>query len=58
MQGEELIKQIYEALRNGPKWEETLFLITYDEHGGFYDHVTPPNQGVPAPDTMMAPNGY
>ena len=33
-------------------------MITYDEHGGFYDHVPPPNKGVPAPDTMMASNGY
>lgn len=35
MEGERLIKEIYEALRAGPKWEETLFLITYDEHGGY-----------------------
>jgi phospholipase C len=38
---------VYEALRASPQWEETLFLITYDEHGGFYDHVAPPDQGVP-----------
>ena len=44
-----LLEQIYEALRAGPAWEETLFIITYDEHGGFYDHVPPPT-GVPAPD--------
>lgn len=54
--GEDLIKQVYEALRNGPKWEETLFLITYDEHGGFYDHVVPP--AAPAPDSNVAPNGF
>lgn len=40
--GERLIKKVYEAIRAGPKWEETLFIITYDEHGGFYDHVAPP----------------
>ena len=34
-EGERLIKQVYEALRAGPGWERTLFLITYDEHGGF-----------------------
>jgi phospholipase C len=38
---------VYEALRASPQWEETLFLITYDEHGGFYDHVAPPDQGIP-----------
>ncbi len=34
--------QIYEALRNSPQWERCLFVITYDEHGGFFDHVPPP----------------
>ncbi len=45
--GEKLIKKVYEALRASPLWEQTLFLITYDEHGGFYDHVAPPDQGIP-----------
>ena len=45
-----MIKQVYEALRAGPKWNETLFIVTYDEHGGFYDHVAPPSKGIPAPD--------
>lgn len=59
MEGERLIKSVYEALRAGPKWEETLFIITYDEHGGFYDHVTPPRgDGVPAPDDAVASNGF
>jgi len=35
-----------------------LFLITYDEHGGFYDHVTPPFDHVPAPDEYIAKNGF
>jgi len=58
LEGERLIKKIYEAIRAGPKWEETLFLITYDEHGGFYDHVAPPDEGVPAPDAGVADNGF
>lgn len=49
-EGERLIKNVYESLRNGPKWNETLLIITYDEHGGFYDHVSPPQEGVPNPD--------
>lgn len=32
-EGERLMKNVYEALRNGPLWEKTLFIITYDEHG-------------------------
>ena len=49
---------MYESLRSSPKWNETLFLITYDEHGGFYDHVTPPSSGIPPPDENIASNGY
>jgi phospholipase C len=47
--GEELIADVYEAVRNSPLWEETLLVITYDEHGGLYDHVIPPDD-VKAPD--------
>jgi phospholipase C len=49
-EGEQLIKDIYEALVTSPQWNETLLIITFDEHGGFYDHVPPPT-GVPPPDT-------
>ncbi|KAK7946213.1 non-specific phospholipase C2 [Apiospora aurea] len=40
--GEEFIKGIYEAVRNSPQWDDTLFVLTFDEHGGFGDHVPPP----------------
>jgi phospholipase C len=40
--GQILIGSIYKALAEGPKWAKTLLIITYDEHGGFYDHVPPP----------------
>ncbi len=49
-EGEKFIKDVYEALRGGPAWNDTLFIVTFDEHGGFYDHVGPPGVGVPAPD--------
>ena len=52
VQGELLIKEIYEALRASPRWNDTLFIITYDEHGGFADHVPTPLSGVPAPDDI------
>mgnify|MGYP003639949127 CR=1 FL=1 len=48
--GEGLIKRVYEAVRSSPYWEQSALLITYDEHGGFYDHVPPPQTGVPPPD--------
>ena len=47
--GERLMKDVYEALRASPAWNETLFIITYDEHGGFYDHVSPPSTDIPSP---------
>lgn len=47
--GESLIKETYETLRAGKNWNKTALIITYDEHGGFYDHVPPP-MNVPAPD--------
>ncbi|MDP1913220.1 alkaline phosphatase family protein [Brevundimonas sp.] len=40
--GQRLIARIVNALMKGPAWSRTLLLVTYDEHGGFYDHVTPP----------------
>lgn len=41
--GELLIAQVYNAiLSNRPLWNSTLFVLLYDEHGGFYDHVVPP----------------
>jgi phospholipase C len=39
--GEQLIKSVYETLRNSPHWERSVLIITFDEHGGFYDHVHP-----------------
>jgi phospholipase C len=40
--GEVLIKETYEAIRNWPHWDSSLLIITWDEHGGFFDHVAPP----------------
>ncbi len=39
---ERLIARCYDAIRNGAGWARTLFIITYDEHGGNWDHVPPP----------------
>src|SRR5260221_886964 len=53
--GENLIADVYEALRNGPGWESTLLVVTYDEHGGYYDHVSPPATNVANPDGLISP---
>ena len=50
--GEALIKATYEAIRNSPVWDRSLLIVTYDEHGGFYDSAKPgpakpPGDGSP-----------
>ena len=51
--GDQLIADVYEAMRASPNWETSLLLITWDEHGGFYDHVLPP--ATVNPDGKSAP---
>jgi hypothetical protein len=55
--GEYLIAKVYQALRNGPKWNSTLFIVTYDEHGGYWDHVPTPF-GAPRPDDVPNDEGF
>ena len=55
--GEQLIYDVYQALRTGPDWNSTLLIITYDEHGGCYDHVAPPSGAVP-PDNSAGEYGF
>jgi phospholipase C len=63
--GQDLILRIFHALRTSEAWKSTLLLITYDEHGGFYDHVAPPSAedenpefqrlGVRVPAILVSP---
>ena len=41
--GQELVLRVFNALARSPAWERTLLVVTYDEHGGFFDHVSPPS---------------
>ena len=59
--GDALMKSTYEAIRNSPVWNSSLLIITWDEHGGFYDHVTPPRAVAPgdtAPGSEHNQNGF
>jgi phospholipase C len=47
--GEYLIAEVYDTLRNSQLWEKSLLVVLYDEHGGFFDRVPPPDS-VPNPD--------
>ncbi|WP_051229214.1 alkaline phosphatase family protein [Paludibacterium yongneupense] len=49
--GEQLIADVYNTLRSGPGWDDTLLVICYDEHGGCYDHVPPPQATPPGAPT-------
>jgi phospholipase C len=52
--GDLLVASVYEALRaNTAIWPKTLLVITFDEHGGFYDHM-PPGEAV-SPDGLTSP---
>jgi phospholipase C len=56
--GEKFIYDIYAALRgNQAVWEKSLLIITYDEHGGNYDHV-PPDTGATPPDDNIGASGF
>jgi phospholipase C len=46
--GDVFLAKVVNAAMAGPKWPRTLLVWTYDEHGGYYDHVPPPS--APAPD--------
>ncbi len=56
--GEDLVKRVYEALRNSQYWADTMFIITFDEHGGFYDHQPPPATVPTGDDTQYANPNY
>lgn len=53
--GELLVKHVYETLRNSPYWGESILIITFDEHGGFYDRISPPAT-VPTGDDLNYSN--
>jgi len=45
--GELLVNEVYDAVRLAPTWGRTLLMITFDEHGGTYDHSPPPRATPP-----------
>jgi phospholipase C len=54
--GEALAARVINAVMAGPGWPETLLIWLYDEHGGYYDHVPPPE--APAPDDVPGLSPY
>ncbi len=58
--GDNLVAFVYNTIRNSPLWDQSVLIITYDEHGGFYDHVAPPTAVAPGdPQTPgLNTNGF
>lgn len=54
--GESFLQLIYQTLRASPIWNTSLLIITWDEHGGFYDHVPPPPGVNPGDTGFNSPN--
>jgi phospholipase C len=57
--GQKFVSDVVGALFRSPNWSSSALFLTYDEHGGFYDHVAPP--AAPAPDAiapMLKPTDY
>ena len=56
--GEYLVSQILQTLLTNPAvWEKTVFLVVYDENGGFFDHVAPPTPGPTVTNVADLPSG-
>jgi phospholipase C len=58
--GEQHVLDLIQAVQKGPDWRNTVIIITYDEHGGFWDHVAPPvvdrwGPGIRVPTLIISP---
>ena len=51
--GEVFLDSLYRAVTSGPDWKSTVFIINYDEWGGFFEHVPPPPGAVTAAEQAL-----
>lgn len=51
--GENHVEELINAVRTGPNWKDAAIIITYDENGGFWDHVSPPKVDRWGPGTRV-----
>ena len=56
--GQAFLGRVYNAVVSSPNWAGTVFVITYDEWGGFFDHVAPPVGPDPNPDLGAGLRGF
>ena len=50
--GQAFMDRVYSAVTTGPAWANTVFVINYDEWGGFFDHVPPTAAPIPPADQL------
>jgi phospholipase C len=60
LNGQQHVADLVSAIQNSPYWQDTAIIITYDEHGGRWDHVPPPvidkwGPGVRVPTIVISP---
>jgi phospholipase C len=61
IQGQQHVADIVHAVQNSPDWAHTAVIVTYDENGGFWDHVSPPTangiwgEGTRVPALVISP---
>jgi phospholipase C len=55
--GQAFLNEVYEALTSSPNWENTVLVVNYDEWGGFYDHVAPPQGPLTELDPVIGNDG-
>lgn len=56
--GESFLQQVFTSLQQSPQWKDMLFIITFDEHGGTYDHVSPPGTAINPDGIIGIENGF
>ncbi|MBV9596271.1 MAG: hypothetical protein JOZ87_05365 [Chloroflexi bacterium] len=60
LNGQQHVADLVAAIQNSPYWQDTAIIITYDEHGGRWDHLAPPvidkwGPGVRVPTIVISP---
>ncbi len=56
--GQQFLNEVYRDIRLNPNWDGTVMVVNYDEHGGFFDHVSPPALRTDAPSDTLDNHGF
>ncbi|MFZ3376313.1 MAG: alkaline phosphatase family protein [Chthoniobacterales bacterium] len=56
--GQQFLDEVYRGIRANPNWDGTVMIINYDEHGGFFDHVSPPAVRTDPPKDTVDNHGF